>query len=416
MKRSKTETFPLIIKKGHNHVKIYEGENRGKPLYTLSYLTASGRKRENFSDLDAAKRTAHSRVATLAQGDMEALRLTGRERQLYVAASEAVAPTGISLDIAARTFRTAFDVLGHDAIIEAVKFYKRHTDTALPDITVTEAVAKFTEAKIGEGMSALYLKDVRLYLGRLAHAFQTFIKNVSADDLQGYVQRMDVGPVTRNNHRRVIVALFNFAKAQGWLDKSESTAADALGTAKVKDREVEIYAPGELAAMLSASDADFLPWLLLIAFGGIRREELAKGLQWEALNFETKTILVPANIAKTGRKRKIDMPENLAEWLQPYAGRTGAIFTIDPRKRMEKVTGATGIAWKKNALRHSFGSYMMEQTRNAGAVALAMGNSPGVVMRHYHEIVTAKDAQAYWNIRPADASKVIPMGRQAGAQ
>ena len=171
----------------------------------------------------------------------------------------------------------------------------------------------------------------------------------------------------------------------------------------------------QLAAMLSAADSDFLPWLLLIAFGGVRREELAKGLRWEALNFETKTILVPANIAKTGKKRKIDMADNLAEWLQPYAGRTGPIFTIDPRKRMAKVTDATGIAWRKNALRHSFGSYMMEKTRNAGAVALAMGNSPVVVMRHYHEIVTAKDAQSFWDIRPADKGKVIEMGRKSAA-
>lgn len=205
------------------------------------------------------------------------------------------------------------------------------------------------------------------------------------------------------------MALFNFAKAQGWLNKSESTAADALGTVKVKDREVEIYTPEELAALLTAADADFLPWLALIAFGGLRREELAKGLSWSDIDFERACIIVPAAIAKTGKKRKIDMADNLKAWLAPYAGSTGAIFKIDPRKRMAKATAASGVAWKRIALRHSFGSFRMEATKNAGQVSLEMGNSATVVLQHYHEVVHAKDAKAFWSIRPADEGKVVSL-------
>jgi integrase len=224
---------------------------------------------------------------------------------------------------------------------------------------------------------------------------------------------LNVGPVAKNNHRRLIVALFNFAKAHGWLNKSETTAADALGTVKVKDEEVEIYTPQEMAALVSAADADFLPWLLLIGFGGIRREELAKGMRWETVDFARQTIIVPAAIAKTGKKRKIEIAANLSAWLAPYAGKTGPIFATDPRKRMAKVTTASGVRWKRNALRHSFGSYRMEATKNAGQVALEMGNSPAVVMAHYHEIVHADDAKAYWSIRPTAAGNVLEMPAQA---
>ena len=37
----------------------------------------------------------------------------------------------------------------------------------------------------------------------------------------------------------------------------------------------------------------------------------------------------------------------------------------------------------------------MEQTKNAGQVALEMGNSATVVMEHYFEIVDAKAADKY---------------------
>jgi hypothetical protein len=38
--------------------------------------------------------------------------------------------------------------------------------------------------------------------------------------------------------------------------------------------------------------------------------------------------------------------------------------------------------------------------KNTGQVALEMGNSAGIVLKHYHEIVEAKAACEYWSIKP----------------
>jgi integrase len=93
---------------------------------------------------------------------------------------------------------------------------------------------------------------------------------------------------------------------------------------------------------------------------------------WDAINFDRATITVPASIAKTGRKRKIVMHENLLEWLAPFRMKSGPIFKAHPRRRIEKIVKASGVKWKRNGLRHSFGSYRMEQTKNEGQVALEM--------------------------------------------
>ena len=71
----------------------------------------------------------------------------------------------------------------------------------------------------------------------------------------------------------------------------------------------------------------------------------------------------------------------------------GTDIRRDPRKRIEKVVKASGVKWKRNGLRHTFGSYRMEQTKNEGLVALEMGNSPKVVKDHYFEIVDEHDAK-----------------------
>src|SRR5205814_309038 len=127
-------------------------KNRGKTHYCVSYVKTTGRERKNFADLAKAREEAATIAHNLAGGDLEALKLTGRERQIYVAADQALARTGLSLDVAAREFARAFDILGHDGIIEAARYYKKHVESSLPDIPVATAVEKFAEAKKAEGL------------------------------------------------------------------------------------------------------------------------------------------------------------------------------------------------------------------------------------------------------------------------
>ena len=56
--------------------------------------------------------------------------------------------------------------------------------------------------------------------------------------------------------------------------------------------------------------------------------------------------------------------------------------------------------WKHNALRHSFISYRVAQTQNVAQVALEAGNSPQMIFKHYRELVTPKEAEAWFAIVP----------------
>ncbi len=101
----------------------------------------------------------------------------------------------------------------------------------------------------------------------------------------------------------------------------------------------------------------------------------------------------------------MDLPENALEWLAPYRDRSGPIFDQDFRKPLARACKSARVKWKRvkwkrNALRHSFGSYRMETVKNAGQVALEMGNSAEVVMKHYFDIVEARAAKEYWDIKP----------------
>lgn len=418
MKTKTTENFPLTITKGSASVKIYRTINRGVPTYTVSFVGVAGRVLRQFRDLAEAKREATSRAASLAVGDLEALRLGGRERQLYVAASAALEPTGVSLDIAARTFAAAFDLLGGDSIMEACRYFARHRDSSLPDLTVAEASERFVKAKVAEGLSARHIKDLKRITGKLTQAFAVNLKDITAEDLGRYIGNLKMGAVSKNNHLRNIKTLFSFARSQGWLTKNETTAADAVNFVKTKRKPPEIFTPSETAALLSAASERFLPYLALICFAGLRADEISEDeprpgeergqLRWEDIDFDRAVVNVPEAVSKT-IKRKIKIQPNLAEWLAPYRGRTGFIYDLEPSNDREKCVVAAGVKWKHNALRHSFASYRLEACKSAAEVSLEMGNSPRIVLQNYNDTVHAEDAAAYWNIRPAAAGKVVPM-------
>jgi integrase len=450
MKTPKPDTFPLLVTKGHAVAKIYKGTNRGKDIFTLSYVGPGGRVRQNFADLAEAKREADSAVAKMQIGDLQALRLTGRDAQLFVAATDALRPCGVSIDIACREFAQAFEILGFDGIIEAARHYQKTVTTGLPDITVQEAVQQFHDEKKQLGKSTKYLKDIRQILGAvdpgkiateertggLSGTFKCQLRAITKDDLKGYIARLKMGPVAKNNHRRLIGGLFNYAKKSGWLAEDKTTSADALGYIDVADTDPEIFTPSEMAALLASANESFLPYLALVAFGGLRADEIrddlpkpgkpAGQLRWEDIDFQRGTILVPAAIAKTGKKRKITMPENLKAWLAPYNGRKGFIYSADPSddrartvKAAAKILGrgpesADPFKWKNNGHRHSFASYRLQQTLNEGQVALEMGNSAKMVRDHYADVgVHLEDAIAYFSIAPLEDGKVTEIGKAA---
>ena len=82
-------------------------------------------------------------------------------------------------------------------------------------------------------------------------------------------------------------------------------------------------------------------------------------------------------------------------------------FLLSPRESQ-----VVELMGKGNALRHSFGSYRVEMVKNAGQVALEMGNSGAIVMKHYFDIVESRAAKECWNIRPlprGDSRKIVSM-------
>jgi hypothetical protein len=83
-----------------------------------------------------------------------------------------------------------------------------------------------------------------------------------------------------------------------------------------------------------------------------------------------------------------------------YEEEEGGDNAEEIQKRMSEMEIRSKIPWKKNASRHSFGSYRMAEIKNVYQVAEEMGNSPAMVKKHYFQAVTKAEASKFWAIRP----------------
>ena len=114
-----------------------------------------------------------------------------------------------------------------------------------------------------------------------------------------------------------------------------------------------------------------------------------------------RTIL--PNKAWKRSRRLVPIMDNLALFLKDVAHRSGPVWpNLEPFlfDLMRDAGKDSGVKWKHNALRHSFISYRVAKVKNVNEVAMEAGNSPEMIFKHYRELVTEKEADAWFGVTP----------------
>ena len=152
---------------------------------------------------------------------------------------------------------------------------------------------------------------------------------------------------------------------------------------------------------------DWLPWLVLGGFAGLRTAEIER-LEWRDVLWDDSLIHIREEVAKrttrkVGDARYVPMPANLLAWLEPWRGSAGRIC---PNPRSDRETTRLGKLlpggkWGQNPLRHSWISYRAAETANLPQVADEAGNSTEVSRTAYRNPRMKREAVAWFGIFPA---------------
>lgn len=218
--------FPITVKRGHTVVKIYSTPSRNCDAFTVVHYLGTKRQRKTFADLGLATTEAEIVATKLSTGEVNVLTLTSDDRLSYVRAIEVLKPTGVPLEMAAMQFAEAFKLLEGVSLLEAARFYVKKNPHRGPKKLVPKIVDELVEAKEADKLSGVYVKDLKSRLGRFAEKFPgaiSFVTSVEIEDfLRGLKGKDKDGKETivlsgksRNNYRRAIGTLFNYAVSRG---------------------------------------------------------------------------------------------------------------------------------------------------------------------------------------------------------
>jgi integrase len=329
----------------------------------------------------------------LERHSREAIGLSQREMSEIIAARQELAGYGKTITDAAR-------FLVHH--LERVRRCK---------ITVSQLTDEVLEAKRRDGMSKVYVRDLRSRLARFCGEFgDRPIAAIGSGEIDNWLRDLALSPQSRMNYRSVIGVLFSHAMKRGMIDSNPITH-----TVKPKrpDNPPEIFTVDELRALLEAASRvapDVLPMLAIGAFTGLRDAEIQR-LDWSEVDLSRGHIEVKAAKAKSARRRIVPIQPNLMAWLRPYSGMQSRVVPAGARRKLDRVRKEAGlIKWPLNGLRHSFASYRLAAIHDAPRVAAELGHtSPTMLYNTYREVVRPEEAEQYWRIepQPVEAKNVL---------
>ena len=273
--------FPISVKRGHITVKIYKTPTRGCKSFTVVHYLGDQRQRKSFTDLGLAVTAAETTANALSTGELKVLELTNDDRLSYVRALETLKPTGQPLDVVASQYAQAFKILEGGDIIEAARFYAKRHPSKMPQKTVPEVVEALLEAKDRDGVSDVYLKDLKGRLGRFEKKFTGLISLVTEAEIAKFLEELEnhdkqnpgttkpLSGKSRNNYRRAIGTLFKFAEARGFLPRGV-VEFKSVAMAREDHTDIEIFRPAELSLLLENANPALIPFLTIGAFAGLR--------------------------------------------------------------------------------------------------------------------------------------------------
>lgn len=293
----------------------------------------------------------------------------------------------------------------------ALKHYAAHLDARRVSVRSLEAYDAFYAAKEREGSSFRYLADISSRVQAFAKMHkENLVAEITREDVTGYLNRLNLAPLTMANHHRMISVFLTWCKGQGWTPEN---AARGWKAPRVKAEEPGLLTVPQVRALLDAAAPEIVPALAISLFCGLRAAEVER-LDWADVDFDHGAIMLAAKNAKTNRRRVVPMPTNLIAWLTPHRRIAGPVRPSPQiwRNRLADARTAAGIkVWPHNACRHSCASYAYDLEQDPAKVALRLGHGVDVLETHYKGLVKPRQGKAFFDILPAKEKNIIPMKR-----
>lgn len=403
-------------KKARGPIETVEAKSTSIPIYDagrgrvlLAYYASGKRKLVKCQSLDAGRKRAREIIEQLVDGGAHVRAVTAKEAALLDFCVSALGPLQISLSEAIREFADARRIL-RDAdesasLVEAATFFVREREKRkIVPKAFSEVVREFLDDLKAKDRSYRHWADCHARLGKAAKSFSGAIGEVTASDLERWLDGLKVRGRNRNNYRGALTTVFSFARKRGYLARNVRTEAEYVAVATDRGNPIRVYSAEQSSEILHRISERWVPFAAIGAFAGLRAAEIHR-LAWSDVNLSEGHIVVDRHKDKTGRRRIVPIQPNLKAWLKRHAESSGWVcphYTHDSTLLIEfsKAFKQTGVSSVHNGFRHSYASYRLAVVKSADEVGLEMNTSPRKLFQNYRELVTEKAGLAYFAVFP----------------
>lgn len=269
--------------------------------------------------------------------------------------------------------------------------------------TLGDAVRECVQAKRDTGRRKKYVDSLDSILDAFAKGREaTPVSALTSDDISEWVAARYTSPWSVATARSRLSTLFAYCERRRWIAENPCHHLERI---KIDDKPPAILTVRQSAKVLvfiKRKHPKGLAWFTLALMAGIRPEECDR-LSWDAVNLKDGIVTVDAAASKVRRRRIIHLQPAASAWLKLAKDLEAELplAYITRRRYLRALREKLGFAsWPQDILRHTCASYLMAEWQDAGRVAAELGNSAGVLLRHYRELVRKQDAERFWKLEP----------------
>ncbi len=276
------------------------------------------------------------------------------------------------------------------------------------------------------------MRDLRSRLRPFGNKLSGPVSKLTWEQVQSYLDGLDVGERSKLNVFRHIRALLIFACKRKYAPKELLEELKAVELPKARPHPTAVFTPEnlrEIFAALVAYRPDLVPSITLAAFCGLRTAEIQR-IDWREIRIDEHTVEVVAEKSKTASRRTVPLCAAAQAWLRPHVKAEGqvcpvvgenrlyeAVLAAVQRHRRKTGTASSSFCWVRNGFRHGFVSYRLAVTKDVNLTSLEAGNSAKMVHANYKALVSEGVATEWFSIIPPEGygQNIIPIRTAAAA-
>lgn len=266
-------------------------------------------------------------------------------------------------------------------------------------VSLGSAIASLLHAKTLANLRPQYIKSLRAYLAQFSRNRESLpVSTMDVFAIEDWFASRNEGLSTRASNIGRLSALFSFCERRGWIQRNPCRM---LERPRIDRRPPQILSPDQAQKLIRAVASrrpHMLPFFSLGMLAGVRPDEIAR-ISWDAIDVERGLLTIDAAASKVRRRRLVRLESETTKLLK--SGGRLPVSRATRRRYQSFACAVLGFEeWPQDILRHTAASYLLARHGDAGKVALSLGNSPGILLRHYRELVRPEDCDAFWSISP----------------